>query len=247
MVSGVAHASISVVLINPFYSYNLSLVDTIKETLDSLIDGIRATTLVDKVRAIAAVIRVQNTLLLVVGNKGSSHVVISVKTLADSLGLVVITLDEGLAGDIVLALDSRRVVVISIDATRARVGPTTGDTSDDVLVRNDKVESEVNLDVLVELVSLGLGTGETIEEDVTAGVGLNLVQDHADDNGIRDETTSVHVLGSLLTELGLSANLSAEEVTGGDVVVVIVLDELLGDGTLATARRACRREYSEKI
>jgi hypothetical protein len=56
---------------------------------------------------------------------------------------------------------------------------------------------------------------------------------HRDDNSIRDKTALGHVLLSLLTKGRAFADLLAKQIASGNVVVVIVADQLLGDSTLA--------------
>ncbi len=208
--------------------------EAVEEGLDASVDGIGAAASLDEIGLVVTRVGAEDVLLLVVGNQWCSLLVIGLETLADSLGLIVVTLDEGLTGDVIFALLLRGVEVVGVDTARARVGPAAADTSDDLLIGNLEVEGGVDLDLLLELGSLVSSAGETVEKNVISLVLLKLGEDHLDHEFIRDESTRVHERSSLDTKLGLVTNLLAENVTSGDVEVAIVLDEALADGTLTT-------------
>jgi len=214
----------------------LLVVLLVEHGLELGVDGVGAAAGLDEVRALRTGRRGDDALALVVLDEGCSHAVVGLKALTHSLGLVVVALDEGLASDVVLALDLGGVVVVGIDAAGAGVSPAAGDAADDLLRGHVEVERKVNLDLLLELGGLRHGAGKAVEEDVLVAELGDLGHDHLDDERVGNEAAGVHEGGSLLAERGLLADVGAQDVAGGDVRVVVVLDELLGDSALAATR-----------
>lgn len=59
----------------------------------------------------------QNTLLFVKVHKGSSSLIVLGQPLSDAIGLVVISLDEILAGNIILSLNLGRFVRVAVNSS----------------------------------------------------------------------------------------------------------------------------------
>lgn len=159
--------------------------------------------------------------LLVVVDDGGGLVVVGGQTLGEG-GLVVIgTLDEGLASDVVGHGLLGRVEDLVVRTTGSGVNETTGDTGDEQAV----VDAELNgvlerlltgLEHGVEALGLGDGTREAVKDEarLALGVVLELALDHANHDLVADETALVHDLLGLSAQLGLLCDLSAEHVTG---------------------------------
>ena len=85
---------------------------------------------------------------------------------------------------------------------------------------------------------LGNGAGKAVEkESGYVPVGCYLVADHAFYHLVRNKVPSVDELGCFLSEFGAGGHLLAQEVTGGEVEVMVFLDYLLGLGAFAGSRR----------
>jgi hypothetical protein len=159
--------------------------------------------------------------LLVVVDDGRGLVVVGSQTLLEG-GLVVVgTLDEGLASDVVGHGLLGRVEDLVVRATGSGVDETAGDTRDEQLV----VDAELNgvlerllagLEHVVEALGLGDSAREAVKNEagLALGVVLELALDHANHDLVADETALVHDLLGLSTQLGLLCDLSAEHVTG---------------------------------
>jgi hypothetical protein len=168
-------------------------------------------------------------LLVVVDDRGGL-VVVSGQTLGESCLVVVGTLNEGLASDVVGHGLLGRVEDLVVRATGSGVDETAGDTGDEQVV----VDAELNgvlerllagLEHGVEALSLGDGTREAVEDEarLALGVVLELALDHANHDLVADETALVHDLLGLSAQLGLLCDLSAEHVTGSLHVALAVV------------------------
>jgi hypothetical protein len=204
----------------------------------------------------------------VVVNDRASLVVVGTETLAESALVVVGTLDERLAGHIVDHAGLRRVEDLVVRAAGGGVHKATGDTGNKKLVGDLELDGVLQRLVLglehaVELDGLGNGAREAVEDEArhcvsTAGSGLlfhnpsndipvlallvvvQLVLDHANHDLIRHQLALIHNLLGLATELGLSGDLRAQHVAGGQVASAVLFLDLRGLSTLA-----CRGLISE--
>ena len=89
----------------------------------------------------------------------------------------------------------------------------------------------------VEGLGLGDGAGEAVEEE--AGylpVGGYLVADHALDHLVWYEVAAVDELSGLLAELCAGGHLLTQEISGGEVKIMVFLDDLFGLGAFAGLR-----------
>jgi hypothetical protein len=159
--------------------------------------------------------------LLVVGDDGRGLVVVGGQTLGEG-GLVVVgTLDEGLAGDVVGHGLLGRVEDLVVRAAGGGVDETAGDTRDEQAVVDAELDGVLErllagLEHVVEALGLGNGAREAVEDEarLALGVVLELALDHANHDLVADETALVHDLLGLSAQLGLLCDLGAEHVTG---------------------------------
>ncbi|GAO51897.1 hypothetical protein G7K_5985-t1 [Saitoella complicata NRRL Y-17804] len=180
-----------------------------------------------------------DTLGAVVVDNRSSLSVVSRQTLAEGLGVIVGTLDERLAGNVVSHGHLWWVELLVVGTTGSGVDQTTSDT------RNEEGVIDLQLDRViqlllpllehgVQLVGLGDSTGETVEDEaeLAFGVGGELGLDHADHDVVGDEASGVHDLLGLDTEGSLLGDLGAEHVTGSQVTDVELVLDSRGLGSL---------------
>ena len=73
-------------------------------------------------------------------------------------------------------------------------------------------------------------------------VGIQLILDHTDHDLIRYQSTGIHDLLGLLTQLRLSSDLRSEHVTGSEVADAVLLLEVGSLGTLA-----CKSRFTGQI
>lgn len=179
------------------------------------------------------------TLLLVVIDDGNGLLVVGDETLLESLGVVVGALDEGLTGDVVLHGDLGGSELLVVGATGGDVDQATSDAGDEEVVIDGELDNGVQALLLVlqhgiQLLSLDNSAGESIENESVLAllVVLQVVLDHVDHDLVTDESTSIHDLLGLHTDLGLVGNGSAEHVTGGQVADAVLLLDLGSLGTL---------------
>lgn len=155
------------------------------------------------------------------------------ETLGQGLGIVVGTLDERLAGNVVLHLLLGRVEDLVVRAAGGRVHQTAGDTGHEQGVVNLQLNGVLELLLagskhVIQALGLSNSPGETIQDEtaiacqltktsaqvecrslpvLALGVVVQLALDHVDHDLVADETTLVHNLLSLLAELGLLRDL----------------------------------------
>ena len=80
---------------------------------------------------------------------------------------------------------------------------------------------------------------EAIEQEAVGGLAaVDALHDHLADQVVRDEVALLHVLLGLLADRGLLLDREAQDVAGGVVGQVEIVDEALGLGALAGAGRA---------
>jgi hypothetical protein len=111
-----------------------------------------------------------DALLLVVFDDGGGLLVVSSQALLEGLDIVVGTLDQGLAGNIVLHVVLRRVEDAVVRAAGRGVDQTAGDTGDQQSVINLELDGVVQLLLLlgkhgIEALGLGDSPGESIKNE----------------------------------------------------------------------------------
>jgi len=201
----------------------------------------------------------------VVVNDGAGLLVVGTKTLAESALVVVGALDERLAGDVVDHVGLRGVEDLVVRAAGSGVHETASDAGDKELVGDLELDGvlerlRLGLEHAVELDGLGDSAREAIEDEAGEHVSttwpcafsilsshdlpvlallvvVQLVLDHANHDLVRHQLALVHDLLGLATELGLSSNLRAKHVAGGQVAGAVLLLDLWGLGTLACETR----------
>ena len=124
-------------------------------------------------RLLGGVDLLPDTSVAVVVNNGAGLLVVGTETLAESALVVVGTLDQRLAGDIVDHGGLRGVEDLVVRATRCGVDEATGDTGDKELVGDLELNSVLEglglgLEHAVELDSLGNSAREAIEDEAEA-------------------------------------------------------------------------------
>lgn len=110
--------------------------------------------------------------LVVVADRGGLGVVSS-QTLSQGVGIVIGTLDQRLAGDIVDHVALGRVEDLVVRAAGSRVDQTTGDTGDEQSVVNLKLNGVLELLLagqkhFIQTLGLGDSSGETVENETVA-------------------------------------------------------------------------------
>jgi hypothetical protein len=197
----------------------------------------------------------------VVVNDRASLIVVGTETLAESALVVVGTLDERLAGHIVDHAGLGRVEDLVVRAAGGGVHEAASDAGNKKLVGDLELDGVLQrlrlaLEHAVELDGLGNGARETVEDEARRHVStaascllfrnpsndvpvlallvvVQLVLDHANHDLVRHQLALVHNLLGLATELGLSGDLRAQHVAGGQVASAVLLLDLRGLGTLA--------------
>src|SRR3954468_14211374 len=203
----------------------------------------RAQVVVHLRRAAGSVEAVQDVVLVVVLDERLRLVAVDLQALADRVLAVVLALRERLAVDVAHALLLRRVV-LDVVRVAVRADAPAGQPPHDVVLGHvdEQRGREPAVDLLQRLVErLGLlvGAREAVEQEAVAGVRVvQAVQDHADDDLVRDEIAAVHVLLRLFPEVRALLDGLAQHVAGRDVREGEVLLEALGLGALARAGRA---------
>jgi hypothetical protein len=124
----------------------------------------------DSLRGLRSVDSSPDALLLVVLSNGTGLLMVRLEALVEGLSGVVGALDEGLASDVVdhVLLRGRELLVVG--ATGSGVDETTGDAGDEEVVVDEELDGVLEgllagSEHLVELLSLGDITGETVEDE----------------------------------------------------------------------------------
>lgn len=162
------------------------------------------------------------------------------QTLLEGVGVVVRTLDQRLASDVVLHVLLRRVEDLVVRAARGRVDQTTSNTVDQQLVVNLELNGIAKRRLAlgkhrVQTLGLGNGSGKAVQNEtvLALGVVLQLVLDHVDHDFVRNKATLVHDLLSLEAEGSLLGNLRTQHITGSQVAGAVLLLEVRSLGSLA--------------
>mmetsp|Transcript_78208 Transcript_78208/g.207558 ORF Transcript_78208/g.207558 Transcript_78208/m.207558 type:complete len:263 (-) Transcript_78208:99-887(-) len=205
--------------------------------LERLVDGIRALVLCHEVRVVRAIKLRKHTLRLVVGQQWLGDIVVTLEPLAHGLGLVVVALDERLAGNVIFALNLGWVVVVGVGAARSRMQPPAASALHYLLGGHCKVQRHVNLHGPAKRLCLGLRARKAIEKYMFLLCALDLFQDHVDNEVVRHQAAGVHVCLGLQPERRAQADLCSQHVTSGHMVEAEVLDQLLANRSLAPTGR----------
>lgn len=171
-------------------------------------------------------------LLVIIANRGGLGVVGS-EALGECVGIVIGTLDQRLAGNVVLHLLLGRVEDLVVRAARGRVHQTAGDTGDEQGVVNLQFNGVLKFLLagskhVIQALGLSDSPRETVQDETAIvcqltttraqkeyrslpvlafGVVIQFALDHVDHDLVADETTLVHDLFGLLAEIGLLCDL----------------------------------------
>mmetsp|Transcript_33674 Transcript_33674/g.72842 ORF Transcript_33674/g.72842 Transcript_33674/m.72842 type:complete len:317 (-) Transcript_33674:76-1026(-) len=187
-------------------------------------------------------------LVRVVLDDGSSLGVESRQAGLDGLGVVILSLDQGLAREVVQSRRLGRRELLVVGPAAARVDPATRHTLNQELIGDLEAEDLVDLDAsggehLVELLRLRDGSWEAVEDEAGAALGLlDGVADDADDEVVRDERARLHGGLGLHAERGLRRHGRAEHVARRQVAQAVVLLDRGGLRSLAASRGADKDE-----
>lgn len=148
-------------LLNVLPKPNLVLVENTQQALPDL------------TRLLASVNSAPDTGGLVVVADRSGLGVVSRQTLGQGVGIVIGTLDQRLAGDIVDHVALGRVEDLVVRTAGSRVDQTTGDTGDEKSVVNLQLNGVLELLLagkqhLVQTLGLGDSSGETVQNETVA-------------------------------------------------------------------------------
>ncbi len=129
------------------------------------------------------------------------------------------------------------------DAVAGAAGPAAGQPADDLVVVDDQLEHDVELGLgdiaqdVVELLRLGDGAREAVEQEPLEGVGLGQpVAHHLDRHVVRHQVTAVHERLGLHAQWGAVADVGPEDVPRADLGHAAVLGDELGLRPLARSR-----------
>src|SRR5712691_11200574 len=119
---------------------------------------------------------------------------VDLQALPDRFLLVVVSLDQRLAGEVILAGHLGRIELDMVDAPRARMHPAPAHALDDLVLVHVDLENEVQLDArTAHRLRLRDGAGKTVEQVPVPAIDmLQSLLDQTDDDVIRDELTRVH-------------------------------------------------------
>ena len=166
------------------------------------------------------------------------------------LSVVIWSLNQVLAGHVVLALDFGRIELDVVGAAGGRVNSSALNTLHKNLVIQLELNNKVNFlaalsQHVVEHLGLIEGSRETIQEQALLVFRLGeLLLEQGDHQIIRDKATTFHDLISLLADLGALLHSGSEKVSRGYVAdAQLVLD----DWSLSTltAARWTQQDYVE--
>ena len=147
------------------------------------------------------------------------------------LGLVVVggyaVLDDAAVGVVLAAFDLGAVQDALVDEL---VGEGEGEDCVDLAAELGEHG--------VEGLCLGDGAGESVEEEArNILIGGYLVADHAFNHFVGYEVSAVDELSGFLAELCAGGHLLTQEVSCGEVKIMVFLDDLFGLGAFAGSRR----------
>src|SRR3954469_22413578 len=140
--------------------------------------------------------------------------------------------------------DGLGLVVVALHPLAVDEHATTGEPADQLVLVDDQFEHAVEGLAEVgqraaQLLGLRDGARETVEQETGLGVGLSqAVAHHGDGDLVGHQVAGVHVDLGLLAQLGLTADVGAEDVAGRDGRNAEPARDDLGLGPLAGPRRA---------
>ncbi|KAH3668618.1 hypothetical protein OGAPHI_002372 [Ogataea philodendri] len=174
-----------------------------------------------------------DTGLLVVVDNWLGLLVVGDKSLLQSINVIVRSLDQWLASDVVLHLLLRRVEQLVVRSTGSWVDQSAGDTGNQQLVIDLELHSFLKRSLvggqhLVELLGLRNGSWESVQNEPVLALLVvgQLILDHVDHDLIRNKLTLVHDLLGLNTKRSLLGNLRTQHVTSGQVTSTELLLEV---------------------
>src|SRR6056297_537670 len=178
--------------------------------------------------------------VLIIADQRCGLVVVDFQALSNRFFLVVLTLNQLLAGFIILTLYFGRIIFNVVDAATAFMHSTTGKAADDFLVINGDFNHVVDGNPLVfQSLGLGDGPGEAVQQETVLTVGLlDTLFDQRNDDVVRHQPASGHDFLDLLAQLGLGFHRRPQHVTGGNLGNIKPLSYELCLRSLACARCA---------
>ena len=152
-------------------------------------------------------------------------------SLLKSLSSVIFTVEQVLTSDIILAFNLRRVELDVVAATTGLMDSTASDSLFKNLFVDLELKHTVNVHLLlghhsVELTSLDLSSGETVEKDSTLTLRVgHVLLNEANDDLVGDKTTSIHNSLGLLSDFSALGNSGTEHISSSEMAnAKLVLD-----------------------
>jgi hypothetical protein len=180
-------------------------------------------------------------LLLIVADDRSCVVRVGVESSLQSGLVVVLSLDQRLASEVILALNFGRVELDVIRSPGSRMDPSAADPGENeagIDVELDGVGDLLSflLEDLVELLGLHEGPGEAVQDDASeTGGSLHVLLDHSDDDFVRHELAALHHGLGLLADVRTLGHLVSQHVSRRQVANTVVLGHFRAVGALASA------------
>jgi hypothetical protein len=193
-------------------------------------------------RVLGSIDALPDTGLLVVAHNGLGLLVEGDEALLEGVGVVVGSLDQSLAGDIVNHLLLGGVEDLVVGSARGGVDQSAGDSGHQQIVGDLELHGLFEGLLLlrehfVELLSLGDGSGEAVQNEavLALGVVLQLGPDHVHHNVVGNQTSGVHDLLGLHSKRSLLLDLGSQHVARRQMARAVLLHQVGGLGALAGA------------
>ena len=182
--------------------------------------------------------------LLVVLDNRLGLLVVGDQSLLQGVFVVVRSLNQRLAGDVVGHVLLRRVEQLVVGSATGWVDQSAGDSRHQQLVVDLQLHGALQrrfplTQHAVQLLGLRDGSGETVQDEAVLAllVVFQLALDHVDHDFVRNQTTFVHDLLGLNTQFGFGGNLSSQHVTCGQVAGAELFLQVWRLGALSGAWR----------
>lgn len=162
---------------------------------------------------LCAVELMQQLLLVIVGQQGLRLAPVGGQAGSNRCRLVVGTLLERFASDVVLEGHLGRVELRVVGATTGSVDPAPLDAPRDLLLRHSQVHHARELSGLVKCFCLGHGPGESVKQPgVILEVHIDFMQNKFRDKLVRYQLPFIHVGLHFQSQLSLGSHVLAHEV-----------------------------------
>mmetsp|Transcript_6206 Transcript_6206/g.17365 ORF Transcript_6206/g.17365 Transcript_6206/m.17365 type:complete len:220 (+) Transcript_6206:154-813(+) len=158
----------------------------------------------------------EDALLFVKVHQGSSRFVVLSQPLSDAVGLVVVPLEEVLAGNVVLALNLGRLVRVAVNSSRRGVDPAVGDTIHNGLSGDVEIDDQIDIQSLVQSGGLLQRSRKSVQKQRLAVVDkpVRVLHNEADHNIVRYQLALVHVLLGLVPDGGALPDVMSQNIAG---------------------------------